>query len=319
MTGSKPIATIYDVLYPRLGVPDLGLAEEFLTAIGLVVVERTGEKLFLRGTGTNGHIYVAEKGEARFNGLTFETRDEEDLERLAALPEASAVHEVDEPGGGKRVTLTEPNGYHISVMYGMEKREPLEVPVLETNSATEPLRRKGIGPWGPDQPPHAWRFGHAVQKTQKFAETIEWYQRTLGVVPSEFGDDGEGETNGVFFRADGGERYVDHHCLQIASVPQTGWHHVSYEVQNWSEVFEGAAYLNKIDKFKVWSSPQRHHVGGQVGLYVSDPWGRLHEFWADGDRVNNSHQPRTWTMEEIIDGPLWGEAPGFDFFLSVSA
>ena len=318
MTEPDPRVKIFDVLFPRLAVPDLGLAEEFLSVLGLVPVERTERQLFLRGTGTANHIYVAELGEPRFIGMAFTVTDEEDLHRLAKLPGASAVHELDEPGGGRRVTLTEPNGYQIEVIHGMAPREPLVVPPLLSNSALEPARRIGVGPWGPDQPPHAWRFGHAVQKTEKFGETIAWYQNTLGLVPSEFGDNGEGEINGVFFCPDGGERWVDHHCLQIAAIPQTGWHHVSFEVQNWSEVFEGAAYLAKQGRYKVWGSPQRHHVGGQVGIYVSDPWGRLHEFWSDGDRVNNTHKPRTWTMEEIIDGPLWGEAPGFEFFMQVA-
>ena len=103
------------MLYPRLAAPDLGEMEEFLTAFGMVKVERTGTKLFMRGTGTSHHLYVAELGDPRFLGIAFRVDDPEALERLAARPGSSAVHELDEPGGGQRVTLTDPNGYQAEV------------------------------------------------------------------------------------------------------------------------------------------------------------------------------------------------------------
>ena len=307
---------VADMLYPRLAAPDLGEMEEFLTALGMVKVERTSTKLFMRGTGTSHHLYVAELGDPRFLGIAFGVDDPEALERLAARPGSSGVHELDEPGGGQRVTLTDPNGYQAEVVYGQAEHDPIDVPELLTNSAGEPERRIGRGPWGPDRPAHIKRFGHAVLKSEVFEETLAFYEEGLGLARSDEGVNAEGELDGVFLRISAGERYVDHHAIQLARVPQTGLHHVSYEVHNWSEVFEGAAYLARIGKYRQWGAPMRHYVGGQVGVYFSDPWGRIHEFWSDGDRVNDDHVVEQWTMEKMMDGPTWVE-PDIEFFMQV--
>ena len=40
---------------------------------------------------------------------------------MAKVPGASGIENMDEPGGGKRVRLTEPNGYQIEVVWGMKE------------------------------------------------------------------------------------------------------------------------------------------------------------------------------------------------------
>ncbi len=76
MSGERDVV-VADMLYPRLAAPDLGELEEFLTAFGMVKVERTGTKLFMRGTGTSHHLYVAELGDPRFLGIAFGVDDPE--------------------------------------------------------------------------------------------------------------------------------------------------------------------------------------------------------------------------------------------------
>ena len=43
------------------------------------------------------------------------------------MPGASGIENIDEPGGGKRVRLTEPNGYQIEVVHGIDKVPPIPV------------------------------------------------------------------------------------------------------------------------------------------------------------------------------------------------
>ena len=52
----------------------------------------------------------------------------------------------------------------------------------------------------------------------------------------------------AFTRLDRGADFVDHHAVNISQFHKTGWHHFSYEVENWSEVFSGAAHLAKDGK-----------------------------------------------------------------------
>src|SRR5262249_39513627 len=102
---------VTDLAYGRLRAPDLDLAEEFLTQFGMTRADRTPTALYMRGTDATHHIHVTEKGDPGFVGLAYYAASLDDLRRVAKAPGASAVESIDEPGGGKRVRLKEPNGY----------------------------------------------------------------------------------------------------------------------------------------------------------------------------------------------------------------
>ena len=110
---------VADMAYGRLKAPDLDLMEEFLTRFGMVRSERTAAALYMRGTDSPHHIHVAEKGEPKFVGFGYYAASADDLARVARVPGASGIEAIDEPGGGKRVRLTEPNGYQIEVVHGI--------------------------------------------------------------------------------------------------------------------------------------------------------------------------------------------------------
>ena len=99
--------------WPRMEAPDLDEMEEFLTHFGLIRAERTPTALYMRGTDDHHHLHVVHKGGTKFIGFAYHAADEDDLNLLARLPGASGIETLDEPGGGKRVRLTEPNGYQI--------------------------------------------------------------------------------------------------------------------------------------------------------------------------------------------------------------
>ena len=89
------------------------------------------------GDGRAGEERGDEAGETSESALHIEG----DLERLAALEGASAVDSIDEPGAGKRVRLTEPNGYQVEVVHGVEAVAPIAVERDVMNTGDEPLRR----------------------------------------------------------------------------------------------------------------------------------------------------------------------------------
>src|ERR1700730_2625678 len=123
-----PGIKVTDIAWGRLRSPDLDAQEEFLTRFGLVRTERTSTALYMRGTDPTHHIHVTEKGDPKFVGFAFYAAGEDDLHRLAKTPGASAVETIDEPGGGKRVRLTEPNGYQIEGVHGIETLRPVPTP-----------------------------------------------------------------------------------------------------------------------------------------------------------------------------------------------
>src|ERR1700687_6417801 len=118
---------VADLAYGRLRAQDLDAAEEFLTNFGMVKAERTPTALYMRGTDPVHHIHVTEKGDPGFIGFAWAAASEDDLKAIAKFPGASGIEHIDEPGGGKRVRLTEPNGYTIEIVHGIEHVQPIHV------------------------------------------------------------------------------------------------------------------------------------------------------------------------------------------------
>src|SRR5712692_9466071 len=151
---------VTDLAYGRLRSPDLDTAEEFLTNFGMLRAARTNTALYMRGTDPSHHLHVTEKGDPGFVGLAYYAASMDDLKRVAKAPGSSAVEEIDEPGGGKRVRLKEPNGYQIEVVYGIKKLKPIPVKRQALNMGKESLRRAGELMRLPDGPARVKRIGH---------------------------------------------------------------------------------------------------------------------------------------------------------------
>src|SRR6478752_3724332 len=126
---------VRDLAYGRLRSPDLDAQEEFLTAFGMVRAARTPTALYMRGTDPEHHIHVTEQGDAKFIGFAWAVSNEHDLRAIAKFPGASGIENIDEPGGGKRVRLTEPNGYTIEIVHGIAPVQPIYVNRQAINSA----------------------------------------------------------------------------------------------------------------------------------------------------------------------------------------
>ncbi|HZF30698.1 MAG TPA: catechol 1,2-dioxygenase [Gammaproteobacteria bacterium] len=309
-----PIVKVSDLAYARLQSPSLDEAEEFLTAFGLVRTERTHDRLYMRGTDAPHHIHVTHLGPSRFIGLAFYVESEDDLKRVAGAPGASGVEHADEPGGGQRVRLTDPLGYPLEVVFGMQQLAPLPTPVLVLNTGSDKLRRSGeFLRLEPRRPSHVKRIAHAVLMAPNALEKIRWYRETLGLLASD--EVYEGSADNVvasFNRCDRGERFVDHHTLLCFESPNAGLNHISFEVQSFDDLMVGHELLKQRGKYRhVWGVG-RHLLGSQVFDYWEDPWRRVHEHWTDSD-VLNVHAAAGLHPIEIGLSNQWGDPPPQEF------
>jgi catechol 2,3-dioxygenase-like lactoylglutathione lyase family enzyme len=179
-----PAIKVGEFLYGRLRSPDLDQAETFLSDFGMVRVARTGTALYMRGSDPAQYIHVTELGEPRFLGLGFAVSDPDDLKRLAKFPGASGIESTDEPGGGKRVRLTDPDGYGVEIVHGIEPVAALNVLRQPVNSgANRP--RNGELQRPPRGPSHVKRLGHGVVMTTDLRQKVAWYRDTLGLLASD--------------------------------------------------------------------------------------------------------------------------------------
>jgi catechol 2,3-dioxygenase-like lactoylglutathione lyase family enzyme len=301
-----PVIKAYDLAYGRLRAPDLDREEAFLTDFGLIRAERTKNALYMRGTDPAHHLHVTELGEPRYVGIAVHARSLEDLEKVSRVAGASKVEDIDEPGGGKRVRLTDPDGFQVEVIHGMQMLPAIQVSRPAVNSGTDKYRRKGELFRVPRGPSQVKRFGHFVVMSKNFEKTLGWYRDTLGFRCSdEFYAEQKTNIVGSFNRLDRGDDYVDHHAFFCIRGDKSGLNHLSFEARDMDDIMIGHEHLKAKGYDHMWGIG-RHLIGSQVFDYWADPWGRVHEHWADTDVLNATAEPHLWDRHEGAGGP-WGE------------
>ena len=312
------VIKVTDIAYVRLRSPDLDLQAEFLDNFGLVPSHKSGKALYYRGTDPVHHIHITEKGDPKFLAIAYHAASEDDLKTLAKTPGASGIENLDEPGGGKRVRLTEPNGYQIEVIWGMDKVPEIPAPRQMLNSGYAPLARAGDLMRIQKGPSRVKRVAHAVLGTPKVKETVNWFRHHLGFICS---DDVYAGTKdnliGSFNRIDGGDTFVDHHVFFAINHSHAGLNHVSFEVQDLDDVFMGHQHMRDTGKYEHMWGIGRHLLGSQVYDYWADPWRRVHEHWADSDRLNVKNGSNILPAEEALVSQ-WGDPPPQKFIEHVS-
>ena len=117
---------VTDVAYARFRAPDLDKMEGFLKDFGLVRSARTDKALYMRACDANHHVHITEVGDPAFIGMAFHAASEDDLHALSKFAGTPRPREIKEPGGGKKVQLTDPDGFLVEVVHGIEGLEPIE-------------------------------------------------------------------------------------------------------------------------------------------------------------------------------------------------
>ncbi len=300
-----PVIKAADLAYGRLRSPDLDKQEEFLTAFGMVRAERTKSALYMRGTDSPHHLHVTELGEPKYVGIAFHAGSMDDLEKLARVDGASPIESIDEPGGGKRVRLTDPDGFQVEVVYGMQQLPKIPVVRPAVNTGEDKTRRRNALYRVERGPSHIKRIGHFVLMSANFGKALGFYREMLGLrVSDEVYVDQKTNVVGSFNRLDRGDDYVDHHVFFCIRGDKSGLNHLSYEAADIDDVMVGHEHMRGKGYDHFWGIG-RHSLGSQVFDYWGDPWGRVHEHWADTDVLNASVPPNLFARGEI--GGPWGE------------
>jgi hypothetical protein len=207
------------------------------------------------------------------------------------------------------VRLTEPNGYQVEVLYGVQELPALAVRRDLVNTGDEPLRRIGRVMRLSKSPTTIKRIGHMVMTSPRVMETVSWFRDVLGLTCSDDVYAGNrGNVIGSFNRLDRGDDYVDHHVFFCIHNEKAGLNHLSYEVSDIDAVFQDHEYLKGLGKYEHMWGIGRHLLGSQVYDYWCDPWRRVHERWADTDRLNVGNGGNVLSVEEGF-ASQWGERP----------
>ncbi len=291
---------------------DLDSATAFLTDFGLCIAHRTQAELYLRGTGTEPFCYRVQQADTdRFVGFGLEVDNEEDLYKLAKLPEASLPEAACYPGGGQLVRLQDPSGFIIEAICGRDLAASIpHRPALPMNSDRH-LPRVNETQRPPVVPPEVIRLGHVVLEVADFQATCGWYTRHFGLIPSDVQVLPDGSPAVAFLRLNLGEIPTDHHTIALAQGFMPLYSHSAYEVVDADAVGMGQRILRERGWKHAWGIG-RHLLGSQIFDYWKDPWGAKHEHYCDGD-VFTSDAPTG--IHPVSKGAMsqWGQAMPADF------
>ena len=82
----------------------------------------------------------------------------------------------------------------------------------------------------------------------------------------------------------------------------------AYEAHDIDAIFQDHEHIKSVGKYEHMWGIGRHLLGSQVYDYWSDPWGRVHERWADTDRLNAADGGNFVNAEEGLRSQ-WGDRP----------
>ncbi|CAG8090634.1 unnamed protein product [Penicillium nalgiovense] len=257
---------------------------------GMKTAKQTDEEVWYRGYGVDPYVYYARKGPKKFLGGAFEVESYQDLERATELSTAGKIEELtDAPGGGYMVTLNDPEGFLMNLLFGQTLTTPGPYPeILEINYETEKPR---VGRFQRFQPGPAavHKLGHYGVCTTEFEALVEFYTQNFNIVPTDFlfvEKEGKKKNVALFAHIDRGEKHVDHHTFFMSSNPTSHVHHCSFEVHDIDTQQLGHQWLSKKGYKSVWGVG-RHILGSQIFDYWWDTTGNMIEHYADGDLVND--------------------------------
>ena len=133
---------IVKISHMRYQHPELSKITKFLKDFGMHIVKQTEDKLWWGGYGPDPYVYYCQKGsEKKFLGGTFVVESYQELEKATKLPDASEIKEMkDAPGGGYIVTVHDPNGFPVNLIFGQETRSRGDYP----NKLTKTTRSKSL-------------------------------------------------------------------------------------------------------------------------------------------------------------------------------
>lgn len=291
---------ISGIAYARLSAPNLDEMQEFLEHFGLRLAHRTDTRLYMRGLGDEPFIHVTELGKPGHIGFGYNVIDASVLEDLVKSGKARAIENIDEPGGGQRVVLHDPNGFEIELVHGRKKVE-----AIPRRAVVRAPNAPSVVP-GPSQ---IRRLVHCAIATPLLDETINWWRDTFGLLPTDELYVGEPDNRlGLFMRIDSGDQLVHHHILFVVRNPNAGVHHISFEVDDTDDLFMGHDHLKRLKRYDHVRGIGHHPLGRQFFDYWMSPWTQMHEHWNTTELMNadsafNKHRVDGGLTHEHGDKP----------------
>ncbi|KAH6673418.1 trihydroxytoluene oxygenase [Halenospora varia] len=272
---------------------DMDKITVFMQDFGMRIVKRTDDKIWLGGYGDDQYVYVVEKGtEDKFLGGVYLVESEAELEKATRIPGASKIEVLsDAPGGGRRITIIDPEGFPVNLIFGQDPVPANQLPTPEKLVYNFEDEKKRINKFQrfKEGPAAVHKLGHYGLCVGDFVTQWKFYLINFNLVPTDwlYVDEKDGSMRDValFAHIDRGEDYVDHHTFFMSTNKKSHVHHCSFEVHDFDTQLLGHQWLAEQGYKSVWGVG-RHILGSQIFDYWWDTSGFMIEHYADGDQIN---------------------------------
>ena len=290
--SENPIIKVDGLAYTIVGRSDLDKAEQFYNDFGLITASKTSSAFYLKGVGEDPCLVVVRKQKKdQVIGLGLRANTEEELNHLANV-HGKNLQTAEYPGGGKYITLTDPDGVVVEVIAGQTPVTPVEVKGSHAeeaafNNPKEKGRVNKIVRF-PAKPANIYRIGHTAFSGKDITKTLPWYLDNFGFIVSDFEfADGVETPLIAFVRCDRGDKPTDHHTMGIGAAINVGHLHTAFEVKNFDAVGSSGDWLRQQGYKQSWGVG-RHTLCSAVFDYWRDPWDTLYEHYTDCDVFDNT-------------------------------
>ncbi len=262
--SSPWISTLRSV---ALNLPDLAKAEKFYTDVWhLKVVAREGNAIYMRGTGPDHHLLSLHQGGdvPQIRHITLRATSEAALKEIekAAVAAGGSITvplgPLNEPAGGKGLTLRDQDGRLIQVVFGDSRHADAG------EEKDHPMRLA-----------HVVINAHDVPKSQKFLEQALGFRlidRTKIM---------------AFMNCN-----ADHHSLALGDTDNDALNHIAFVMPEIESVMRGGGRMKDAGHGIEWG-PGRHGPGNNAFNYFIDPFGVVIEYTADVQQVDDSYKVGT--------------------------
>jgi 3,4-dihydroxyphenylacetate 2,3-dioxygenase len=290
--AARPEFDILRCAHAELLVTDLEASERFyVDLLGLIVTERDGEAVYLRGWEERLHhsIVLRRAPVAAVGHLAFRVREPRDLELIEAefrRRGAEPAWVEDEVGQGPGLRVTDPFGYPLEFFHAMDG--------VETK-----LQRFDIQRGAP-----VMRIDHFNLHVPDVERSAEFWL-SLGFRCSEYiSTDGEGERlTGAWLM-----RKPSVHDVGLTAGRGPRLHHIGLWVTDTAGVLRAcdqlaaAGWAHGIER-----GPGRHGVSNAFFVYLRDPDGhRIELYTSDYYTGDPDLKPLRWSVNDARCRSFWG-------------
>jgi len=287
---------------------DIEATHTFLLDFGMTLTHKEGKVRYYAGQGPDPYVYVAEESDkSEFIGGTYLVESKEDLERASEMiPGASKVLDNGGPAGGYLVTIADPDGQLVNLVWGLAAKPVAEDKIPPVNfPVTKP--RKGEFRRFKQEPCPVFKLGHYGLLVSNFQKTYDWYTKWFNLKATDILTAPDGTQVAAFMHIDIEGKWVDHHTFFFSqNSKKIGPHHCSFEVNDPDVQAIGHDWLQSKGYKPSWGVG-RHILGSQVFDYWYMPDDFMIEHYSDGDLVDHTYETSYMDAKDEALA-IWGPA-----------